>query len=474
MAKNGMADLDPELAALIQVIARGRSYADDTVDLKTRALCTVSCLVGLGEQPYIETWVANAITAGATVEEIASLMKPALRVRRHAQIGHRVQRARGGARSTRGRRGRQLDERLLNNMDTVEVAYESCAEIIERCYAEGWTDGLPVVPATTELVDRCLAELGWNADDVLFHEPVRHIDVPAGKVVVNAILAGCLPPHIPVVAAALRAMEHPDFRANVPVASTGGAAPVLLVNGPARDAIGLNCGGNLFGPGHRANAVIGRALRLILLNCLGATPGVLDLSIQGWTGKYTCCFGENESLSPWAPFHVRRGFEQTTSTVTVLACESPHNVLTRVGDLDADTLLYCAASVVGGLGSHSNGQGYLILSPQHARVLADAGYDARSVQEHLFEASRRSIAELKRSGRLDGRVEIGDDSRTRPRGETPDDILLAVGGSENGCCSAWFPSWSRGRGSIAVTAEIAPDGVVLATNPGPTVAPGTG
>jgi hypothetical protein len=359
-------------------------------------------------------------------------------------------------------------------VDTVDVSYDSCADVIERCYAEGWTDGLPVTPATPARVDRYLDELGWQADTSLFHEPVRDLHVPAAKVVVNAILAGCLPMHVPVVAAALRAMAHPGFRANVPVASTGGAAPVLLVNGPVRDAIGLNCAGNLFGPGQRANAVIGRALRLVLLNCLGATPGVLDLSIQGWTGKYTCCFGEHEALSPWAPFHVRRGFAADVSTVTVLACESPHNVLTRVGDLDADTLLYCAAAVVGGLGSHSNGQGYLILSPQHARVLADAGYSARTVQEHVFDASRRTIAELKRSGRLDGRVESGDELRTRPRGETPDDIMIAVGGSENGCCSAWFPSWSRGRGSIAVTATIDDTGRVLATEPGPTVAPGIG
>jgi 4-carboxymuconolactone decarboxylase len=74
MARNGMAALDPELAELLQVIARGRSYADPTVDLKTRALCTMACLVGLGHQPYIETWIANSLTAGATVKEISSIL----------------------------------------------------------------------------------------------------------------------------------------------------------------------------------------------------------------------------------------------------------------------------------------------------------------------------------------------------------------------------------------------------------------
>ena len=249
---------------------------------------------------------------------------------------------------------------------------------------------------------------------MLLREPVRGVEVTAGAVVVNCVLAGCLPEHLPVVGAVLRAMDHPDFRAHIAVSSTGGPAPVVIVNGPIRDALGMNGSGNLFGPGNRANSSIGRAVRMILRNCMGALPGVLDQATQGWFGKFSGCFPEREEASPWEPLHVRRGFDAATSTVTVLAAESSHSVLTRSG-VTADMILVNAADVLRTLGSHSDGQGYLVLSPEHARILADEGWTVRAIQEQLFDGSRRTLAELKRGGRLDLPIVDGDDVRTRPR-----------------------------------------------------------
>lgn len=346
-------------------------------------------------------------------------------------------------------------------------------DAIEACYQAGWTDGLPVVPPTEALVDRYLAANGWTGDEVCFVEEVRGLSVPSRAVVANAVMAGCLPSYLPVVAAALRAMNHPDFRAHIPFASTGGAAPVLVVNGPARLELDLNGAGNLFGPGNRANATIGRAVRLVLRNCLGAIPGTLDLSTQGSFGKYTACFAEREEASPWEPLHVRRGFDPDVSTVTVLACESHHNVLTR-SDIDAESVLRCAGDVLASLGSHSDGMSLLVIAPEHARILADAGWDPARIQDQLFRTSRRTLAELKASGRVPGEVEPGDEARTRPRGRVPGDVLVLVGGSDAGCVSGWFPGFSRGRATLAVTAALDPAHGVVGSHPGPGDSPGLG
>lgn len=346
-------------------------------------------------------------------------------------------------------------------------------EAIEACHEAGWTDGLPVVPPTEALVERFLAVNGWAGDEVLFVEDVRRLTVPSRQVVANAVMAGCLPEHLPVVAAALRAMNHPDFRAHIPFASTGGAAPVLVVNGPVRHELGFNGAGNLFGPGNRANAAVGRAVRLVLRNCLGAIPGVLDLSTQGSALKYSACFAEREEASPWAPLHVRRGFDADTSTVTVLGCESPHHVLTR-SDVGAEAILVAAGDVLASLGSHSDGMSLLVISPEHAGILAGGGWDVPALQERLFQASRRTLADLRVSGRAPGDVEPGDDQRTRPRGRVPGDVLVAVGGGDAGCSSAWFPGFSRGRATLAVTAALDPALPVVGSSPGPGDSPGLG
>ena len=298
--------------------------------------------------------------------------------------------------------------------DAVVVSGDAdVAALIERCFDERWTDGLPVVPPDEALVRHFLDVVKWEPDEVVLFEPVRGVSVHAGAVVVNALMSGCRPEHLPVVRAAVRAMAHEDFRVHIASSSTGGAAPVLVINGPIRHEIDINCGVNVFGAGRRANAVIGRAVRLILWNCLGARSGELDLATLGWFGKYSACFGEREEASPWAPLHVRRGFAADVSTVTVLACESPHNILTASG-VDADAVLFTAGDVLASLGSHSDGQGFLVIGPEHSQILHRAGWTIATLQDHLFQASRRTIADLRRGGRIEGAMQPGDETATRP------------------------------------------------------------
>ena len=355
---------------------------------------------------------------------------------------------------------------------------------IEACYERGWTDGLPVVPPTEALVDAMLGAGPWNADHVLLHEPVRDRAVTAEKAAINAVMAGCRPEYFPVVGAALQAIGDPEFMLHGPATSTGGAALMVIVNGPIGARLGLNAKANLFGPGARANATIGRVLRLVLLNCLDCRPGVLDKSTQGWPGKYSLCFAEDEAASPWEPLHVSRGLPRGSSAVTVYAAESGHNVLSH-GTRDPEHLLRGFADAMSSLGSLSPGRSVIVFAPEHAAHLMRARWSRRQTAEWLYTHAWRSLADLKRGGKLEvafyenptlvdwlyrdrpgdtpipstgsadtERVVPADESIRVHRGLGPDDILLAVGGGEAGGHSAFFPSWSRGRSVPFVTKEV--------------------
>jgi hypothetical protein len=338
-------------------------------------------------------------------------------------------------------------------LSSTEVETTGWPEAIEACFERGWTDGLPVVPATAVRVQQFLAAAGRKPDEVLFREPTRRRTVTVEKVAVNAVLAGCRAEYMPVILAALEAMADPAYNLHGAITSTGGSAPLVVVNGPVARALGINAGVNLFGPGWRPNATIGRALRLVILNCLGAQPGVLDRSTQGHPGKYTFCVAELEEESPWEPLHVERGFPPDASAVTVFAAEGPHNVLTHYGH-DAEAILVTLADAMAGLGSFSPGQSFLVLAPEHVRILARDGWTKPKLREALYARARRTLAELKRAGKVPGPIASGDDARLVHRGEGPQDIFIVVGGGGAGGHSAFIPSWSRHRNSLAVTRPV--------------------
>lgn len=352
-----------------------------------------------------------------------------------------------------------------------QIAVDDPWQAIERLYEMGLTDGLPVVPPTDELVSAMLAGGSWAEDDVLLYEPSREISVTAHLAAVNAVMAGARPEYFPVIGATLQAMSDPRFRLHLPTTSTGGAAVLIAVNGPIRDQIGVHYRENLFGPGFRANATIGRTTRLVLRNCLSAIPGVLDKSTQGHPGKFALCFGEDETASPWEPFHVARGFDESTSTVTVFPCESGHNVVNH-GAADPETLLRCFSDTMAAGGSFSNGYSIIVFAPEHANKIGAAGWSRTRVQEFLYENASRSVADLKRMGKIESAVvdtdwsdpnwrpsghqtvAEGDDERMVHRGWGPDDISIFVGGGSAGGHSAFFPSWSRARIVAPITKEI--------------------
>src|SRR5262249_28039316 len=196
----------------------------------------------------------------------------------------------------------------------------------EFVMAEEWGDGLPALPPTPERVQRILGALASKRSEVVAALAPRMAEASFEAIAVNAALAGAGPEHLPVIVAALRAMTRPEFNLNGIQTTTHPCGPLVIVNGPIARRLGVAAGPNALGGGARANAVIGRSVRLTLMNVGGARPGTVDRATLGHPGKYSYCLAENEEASPWEPLHVERGFRAEESCVTVLAAEGPHNV----------------------------------------------------------------------------------------------------------------------------------------------------
>jgi len=319
------------------------------------------------------------------------------------------------------------------------------AEQVELCYARGWTDGLPVVPATRPLVDAMLDAAGLAPDAVIASMPSRKVAVTAEKVAINAVMAGCRPEYMPVVAAAVKALAAPAFGLHHVASALSGPTIVILVNGPIAQRLGINATNNLFGPGERANATIGRALRLVLLNCLKYRPGVSDRATLGTPGKYTCCIAENEVDHPWAPWHVERGFRPEDSTVTLVAASTliqvwnygDHEQLARaIGD---------ALSFLGSIAILGRTPGAVVLGGEHAEVLRRSGWSKRQAREFVVAHTGRRVADLKRTGRIDGPVAPEDETATHYAMDTPDDLMLVCAGSPIGALSMVLPGFGSSK-----------------------------
>ena len=198
---------------------------------------------------------------------------------------------------------------------TTTAAWDDVFSAVEALYELGWTDGLPVLPPTADKVAEFLAAAGRDGSEIVGELPERRREITAEKVAANAVMAGCRPEYMPVVLAAAQAMLAPEFNLVGPSSSMGGAATLVIVNGPIVQELGINARNNLFGPGNRANSTIGRAMRLILMNACAAIPGLYDRSVIGHPGKFSYCIAEAETETHWTPLHVERGFSPEQSAV---------------------------------------------------------------------------------------------------------------------------------------------------------------
>lgn len=346
--------------------------------------------------------------------------------------------------------------------DTVETDLDA----IEYYFAQGLTDGLPVVPPTEARVRAMLDATPKPADKVVALVPPNFGAATVEKVAVNAVMAGCRPDYLPVVIAGVQAMC--DERANLHgvQGTTHTATPLFIVNGPIRGRLDVNCAAGVFGSGWRANATIGRALRLIMLNLGGARPGEIDKSTMGHPGKYAYCIGEYEEENPWEPLHVEHGFAAGQSTVSVYCCDAPQCVSNHGSRSAAGILDTIGASMAVGWSdkTYLAGNHLIVLGPEHARSLARDGLSKADVKRYLFEHVRRPLGELLpgpdgseglNRDRLPDWLDATDDATPVPKVASADDIILVVAGGTAGRFSVHMCGWGGGAGlSRLVTVPI--------------------
>ncbi len=327
---------------------------------------------------------------------------------------------------------------------------------MDYCYEQGWTDGLPVIPPVVERVAAMLAFEGRPPEAVIATHPATGLQLSLHSAAVNAVMAGCLPEYFPVLVAAFEAMDQPDFNFHGSTASTGGSAPLLIVSGSYADDIGMNADVNLFGPGNRANATIGRATRLVLRNVFQMIPGISDKSTQGNPGKYSFCIAERSRGNPWPLLCEAQGYPAGVSSVTVFAGGGFCNVENHGGGTPEE-VLGSVADAMANYGCITLGQSAVVLAPEHMRILADAGWSRQDAQAFLFARAKRPVDGMRsvgkyRQGEYDRQHDADAHALVTPdfihRGLTPDDILITMGGGDAGGHSCFIPSWSRGRGSI--------------------------
>src|SRR5262245_26174932 len=330
---------------------------------------------------------------------------------------------------------------------------EDFAAAQELFHSNRWTDGLPVVPPTEAAVEACLDWALMPPDQLIGIEPVREQPITAEKLAINAVMAGCLPMHFPIVATAWGAMMNDEFLLHGTTSSTGGCAVLVILNGPIRLEIGANGTFNALANSDRATAVIGRAIRLALINLMDVRPGGIDRTTLGHPGKFSYCIAEDEEDTAWQPLSVLRGIPEGTSAVTVMAAMAPRQIMNEWTTDPREILETFAAEMRANQRHYSiYGGNYAIVIPKQLREpIERAGWTKFNIAEFLYERARVRRAEW---------ADVGKGSIVRDRGErvhtalaSPDDLLVVAAGGPAGGFGAVIPPW-MGSKTRAINAAI--------------------
>ena len=345
----------------------------------------------------------------------------------------------------------------LNAMLKAPGAMVECDDdpeaVFEFLCSKGWSDGLPVIPPTPERVERMLAYCDRDLDKLVVKIPPRFGAATPIRIAANAVMAGCKPQYFPLVLLALEALAEEPYNLYGTQATTHPCTPMLIFNGPVAREVGLNCGHNVMGNYFRANAVIGRAVRLCLVNIGAAIPGTGDMATAGTPAKFSFCVMENEEQSPWEPLHVERGMPKDATAVTVVAAESPHNINDHESITPEGILTMCAGTMAntGSNNAYYAGQPVMAFGPEHAQTVAKKGMTKAQAKEWLWEHAtlplskwsqegidrrfRRKLAEKFASAPLDTPVHMWD---------KPEDLVIIVTGGA-GKHSQYVPTFGNTR-----------------------------
>ncbi|WP_460776434.1 hypothetical protein [Microbacterium sp. GXF7504] len=345
-----------------------------------------------------------------------------------------------------------------------ELDPDNAQAAIEYCFEQGWSDGLPLVPASRPLVDRFLATTDRDPQEVIGTMPQTERTVTVEVAAINAAMAGCRPEYFPVVLAAWEALMGERAAMGGGWQSTSGPAPLLIVNGPIRTELGFNTAGGAFGPGFRANATVARAIGLIVRNAFGVRPHELEQATQGIPGRWSMCIAENEEDSPWAPLAEELGVGGNAVTATLLRTSE---YIDNRHTANVEQLLADFADTIGRSGSwiFTHALAGVVLCPEHAWMLARAGYSRADVARWLAEHSGRTTAQLHAVGKdgtsgpgVRGPGEGGDPDEFQRTIADPDRIIVVVAGSRTAGISMVvrnFADWS-GKATPIVTRAAVP------------------
>jgi hypothetical protein len=346
----------------------------------------------------------------------------------------------------RFRNGAENEDRKPESL----VVPENPALMFHYLSKNGWTDGLPVLPPTREAVAEMVKASGLDKNERLGIVPPLNGIATIEKIAANAVMAGCLPEYLPIIIAAVKGLLQSGFNLNGVQTTTGNVAPLVIVNGPCRHALEINYASNVLGQGWRANASIGRAIRLILTNIGGATPGLYDKATLGQPAKYTFCIAENEEENPWEPLHVERGLSRDTDAVSVTGCSGVHSIIDEASKTANGLLITMALGMMGGATSGvTSSEALLIICPEHAATLSSAGYSKQIIRQELFARARiphEKISEenLELLAKRRPMWFRNRDLRELPIVDRPEDIWIIVAGGK-GVKSAFIPGRTATR-----------------------------
>jgi hypothetical protein len=312
--------------------------------------------------------------------------------------------------------------------DAPRIAFKgNLTKVNQLFYRKGWGDGLPIIPPSEEAVAEMMKGTDLPPDHVVAKIIPRMGKATVEKIAVNAVMAGALPIHMPVLIAAVEVVSDPRTRFDTFEVSTGSWAPFLVVNGPIRKDIHINSGSGALSPGDLPNSAIGRALGLIVKNIGGARKGIEDMGTLGNPGKYSLVLAENEEDSPWEPLHVERGFKKEDSTVTMFFPNQHTYSIPR--GTDAKGILDSIADLNPGI------MNALMIIPSHADILASEGWTKSKVREYVMK--------LGEAGSARSRPQMGDASAASPN--TPRDALMIV---VAGGAGTWYGVFKSTGGGI--------------------------
>jgi hypothetical protein len=348
----------------------------------------------------------------------------------------------------------ELSERLASLAVPVSAAAHNALDFSRVMEEFGLSDGLPLVTPTTDRIEWMLSRVPAHLrSEVIWPAvPPRQSPVTTRDVAIVSTLAGCKPEWLWTVVAAYRAMAAPEFSLSQGSITTHPCGTFVLVSGPRAAESGIESGAGCLGPGFPANATIGRAVSLAYRVFMGAVPGTTDLTRQGSPAEYSYCCAEAIDASPWPGYHADIAGEAET-VVTVLRCEGPRNVLDQVSTLPTALLDTFADGLIG-LGSNNSynpgAQCVVLMNPEHAHLLSDAGWQKADVQRYLFERARLSVDDLIGRGSLP-RWPVWYRGLDRvPIVETPDDFIVIVAGGSGPQSQVAIPwGYSRGMSVLA-------------------------